>query len=91
MPRNDNYLDVTADIFSDMHVIIEGAIAIYENGTGPLIPLCTQHKEYDARSALNDVGGALYNLRRYIQQLQSALQRENERLQATRREENDHD
>ena len=41
MTYNDNYLDITADVFSEMHVIIEGAIAIFENDTGPLIRLST--------------------------------------------------
>ena len=45
MTYNDNYLDITADAFSEMHILIEGAIAIFENDTGPLNRLATQHKE----------------------------------------------
>lgn len=65
----NNYLDITADLFSDMHVIIEGAIAIFENDTGPRNQLATQHKEYEARMVLNDIGSALYTLRRHITRL----------------------
>ena len=73
MDFNDNYLDITADAFSEMHILIEGAIAIFEDDTTPIIRLCTQHKELDARTAFNDIGGALYNLRRQIKHLQGAL------------------
>ena len=73
MDYNANYLDATADVISEMHVLVEGAIAIFENDTTPIIRLCTQHKEYEARTAFNDIGGALYNLRRQIKRLQEAL------------------
>ena len=91
MTYNDNYLDITADVFSEMHVIIEGAISIFENGTGPLIRLATQSKELEARMALNDIGGALYTLRRQIQKLQAAMRAETEHQHAALREEGDHD
>ena len=87
MTYNDNYLDITADVFSEMHVIIEGAIAIFENDTGPLISLCIQHKEQEARTALSDIGGALYTLRRQIQKLQAAMREETERQHAAQKEE----
>ena len=91
MNYNDNYLDITADAFSGMHILIEGAIAIFENDTGPLNRLATQHKEYEARMARNDVGAALYTLRRQIQKLQAAVRAETERQHAAIREEADHD
>ena len=75
MNYNDNYLDITADAFSEMHILIEGAIAIFENATAPIIRLCTQHQEYEARTAFNDIGGALYNLRSHIRHLQDALRK----------------
>ena len=91
MTYNDNYLDITADAFSEMHILIEGAIAIFENDTGPLIRLSTQNKELEARMALNDIGGALYTLRRQIQKLQAAVRAETERQHAALREEDAHD
>ena len=87
MDFNDNYLDATADVISEMHVLVEGAIAIFENDTTPIIRLCTQYKEYEARMALNDIGGALYTFRRQIQKLQTAVRDESERLHAARKEE----
>ena len=86
MDFNDNYLDATAEVISEMHVLVEGAIAIFENDTAPIIRLCTQHKELDARMALNDIGGALYTFRRQIQKLQAAVRDESERLHAARKE-----
>ena len=86
MPDIEDYLDITADTFSEMNVIIQGAIAIFENDTGQIIRLCTQHKEFEARMALNDIGGALYTLRRQIQKLQAATHKESERQHAARKE-----
>ena len=85
MTYNDNYLDITADVFSEMHVIIEGAIAIFENDTGPLIRLATQSMELEARTALSDIGGTLYTLRKQIQKLQAAVRDESDRQHAARK------
>jgi hypothetical protein len=75
MNYNDDFLSTTGDALSDMHVLIEGAIIIFENDTTPIIRLCTQHQEYEARTAFNDIGGALYNLRGHIRHLQDALRK----------------
>ena len=91
MPDIEDYLDITADTFSEMNVIIQGAIAIFENDTGPLNRLATQHKEYEARMALNDVGAALYTLRRHITRLQTAVHDESERLHEARTKDVSHD
>ena len=75
MNYNDDFLSTTGDALSDMHVLIEGAIIIFENDTTPIIRLCTQHQEYEARTAFNDIGGALYNLRGHIRHMQDALRK----------------
>ena len=75
MNYNDDFLSTTGDALSDMRVLIEGAIIIFENDTTPIIRLCTQHKAYEARTAFNDIGGALYNLRGHIRHLQDALRK----------------
>lgn len=63
----------------------------YENDTGPLIRLSTQRNELEARTALSDIGGALYTLRGQIQKLQAAVRTETERQHAALKEEADHD
>ena len=75
MNYNDDFLSTTGDALSDMRVLIEGAIIIFENDTTPIIRLCTHHQEYEARTAFNDIGGALYNLRGHIRHLQDALRK----------------
>ena len=87
MIYDDDYLSITGDAFSDMRVLIEGAIIIFENDTTPIIRLCTQHHEYEARTAFNDIGGAMYNLRGHIRHLQDALRKA---LDQTEKE-NNHD
>ena len=69
---NDDFLSTTGDALSDMHVLIEGAIVIFENDMPPIVRLCTQNQEFEARTGLNDIGSALYDLRRYIKHLQKA-------------------
>lgn len=67
-----DYMDITGDAFSDMRVLIEGAISLYENQTSDLCELASQHGMDEARTALNDIGGALYTLRQHIRKLQEA-------------------
>ena len=75
MNYNDDFLSTTGDALSDMRVLIEGSIIIFENDTTPIIRLCTPHQEYEARTAFNDIGGALYNLRGHIRHMQDALRK----------------
>ena len=80
MAFEDDYLAATGSAFSEMHVIIEGAISIFEDDTTSLIRLCKQHGDYDAFTAFNDIGGSLYSLRRFIKHLQVEHHKEVERL-----------
>lgn len=89
MNCNDNYLDITADAFSEMHLLIEGAIVLFENDTGPIVHLCTGNKEIEARTAFNDIGSELYALRGHIARLQNAAHDESERLHVARKENHD--
>lgn len=66
-----DYMDITGDTFSDMRVLIEGAISLYENYTSEISLLASEHGMDEARTALNDIGGVLYTMRQHIRKLQS--------------------
>ena len=57
MTWTDNYLDVTADLISDIHVIIEGAIALFENDTDPSFT-CAPRKKNSRRAQLSTISAA---------------------------------
>ena len=67
-----DYMDIAGDALSDMRVLVEGAISLFEDHTTSLGKLATDAGLIDAKTALNDVGGALYSLREHIRRLQSA-------------------
>ena len=67
-----DYLDITGDTFSDLRVLVEGALSLIENHTGSLNRLATEAGMEEARTALNDVCGALYTMRQHIKKLQAA-------------------
>ena len=69
MPDLD-FMDVVADLLSDMRLLVEGAIILYEDDTTVLITPAAKAKQPEAHIALSDIGGALYELRRHIKRLQ---------------------
>ncbi|MBQ2700307.1 MAG: hypothetical protein IJF65_04020 [Clostridia bacterium] len=71
MNTND-YLIETGDTFSDMRLIVEGAVALFENEAAPLYSLAGKAGETAAQMAFNTVGNALYILRKNVIQLETA-------------------
>ena len=69
---DEDYMDITGDAFSDMRLLVEGAISLFEDYTNSLGKLATDAGLLEAKTALNDIGGALYSLRRHVRHLQSA-------------------
>lgn len=67
----EDYLDISGDLLSEMRLLVEGAITLFEDDTGCLNRLATEAGQEEARSALNDIGGALYLMRRHIKRLQA--------------------
>ena len=76
----DDFLCLVGDHFSEMRLLVEGAIVVYEDDAGILCNLARDAKKYDALRALNDVGTALYEFRRHLKQLQEAHHKEELRL-----------
>lgn len=68
----ENYLDLSGDLLSEMRLLVEGAVTLLEDDTPPLMRLARDHDEAEALSALNDIAGALYAMRRHIRRLQAA-------------------
>ena len=70
-----NYLDLSGDLLSEMRLLVEGAITLFVDDTTALMRLARDHNEQEALSALNDIGGALYIMRRHIKRLQAEQQK----------------
>ena len=66
------YLSETGDTFSDMRLIVEGAVSLFENEAAPLYTLAGKSGETAAQMAFNTVGNALYILRDSVIQLGTA-------------------
>jgi len=79
MTVEEDFMWITMNAFSEMRLLVEGAITRYENDTGILTRMTAEAGEHVARMALNDIGTALYNLRRQISHLQEEHRKEDER------------
>ena len=80
MTWEDDFMCVTQSAFSEMRLLVEGAIVVYEDDAGILCNLARDAEKYDALRALNDVGTALYEFRRHLKKLQEAHRKEELRL-----------
>ena len=69
MPDLD-FMDVVADLLSEMRLLVEGAITLYEDDLTALITPASKLERPNAHIALSDIGSALYSLRRHIKRLQ---------------------
>ena len=65
-----DFMDVVADLLSEMRLLVEGAITPYEDDLTALITPAAKAEKPEAHIALSDIGGALYELRRHIKRLQ---------------------
>ena len=77
-----DYVSKTADIFSGMRLIVEGAIVLYEGDAVPLYNLAAEQPE--AQGAFSTIGRALYDLRQYVLDLEDAYREENKRQNGSR-------
>ena len=72
MNWDDDFLCVTGDHFSEMRLLVEGAIIMFEEDAGVLCRLAREAQKNEAQLALNDIGTALYAFRNHIRELQAA-------------------
>lgn len=72
MTLEDDFMWITSHAFSEMRLLVEGAISFYEDDAGVLCRLAREADKWNANRALNDIGTALYELRRHITALQEA-------------------
>ena len=79
MNWDDDFMCLTSSHFSEMRLLIEGAILIFEEDAGTLFRLARDAEQHEAMSAMNDIGTALYEIRQRVKQLQEAHRREEHR------------
>ena len=70
-----DFMDVAGDRLSEMRLLVEGAITLFEDEASILCRLARDAGDDDARSAFNDIGAALYCMRRHVIHLQAAHHR----------------
>ena len=72
MTLEEDYLLITGDAFTDMRLLVEGAITLYEDDAGSIMRLLVGDDHREVRYAVNTIGQALYHLRDHIRKLEMA-------------------
>ena len=79
MNIEDDFMWITSHAFSEMRLMVEGAVMLFEEDAGILCRLAKHAEKWEAHSALNDIGTALYDFRRQIIMLQEEHRKETQR------------
>ena len=79
MTWEDDFMCITSSTFSEIRLLVEGAIRLFEDDAGVLCRLARDAEKHEAMSALNDIGTALYEFRRHVKKLQEAHRKEERR------------
>lgn len=72
MTLEDDFMWITSHAFSQMRLMVEGALNLFEDDSGLLCRLAREAGELEAMRSLNDIGTCLYEFRRQIKALQEA-------------------
>ena len=72
MTLEDDFMSMASDAFSQMRLLAEGAITLFEDEADILSRLARDAGKVEAMTAFNDIGTALYAFRSYIKKLQAA-------------------
>ena len=73
MKLENNFVGIASNHFSEMRLMAEGAITLYENQATVLCRMARDADNHEAQIAFNDIGAALYDLRSHMEELQEAL------------------
>ena len=65
-----DYMELTGKAFSEMRLLLEGALVLYEGDAAQLYDQTTGSPE--ALTAFNDIGSALYLLLEQVKELEQA-------------------
>ena len=72
MTLEEDFMWVTGHAFSEMRLMVEGALNLYEDDAGVLCNLARNAGKTEEMRSLNDIGTCLYEFRRQIKMLQEA-------------------
>ena len=78
MLLEDDFMWVTSRAFSEMRLLVEGALNRYEDDTAVLLKIARAKGKLDALDAMDDIGTALYALNKQIKKLQLAHREANQ-------------
>ena len=73
MDAKEQFLSQANEALATMRLLIEGAIALYEDDASPLFSLAKSHHLYKSVRAQDAIGFALYDLRMHICNLQDGF------------------
>ena len=72
MTLEDDFMWITSHAFSEMRLLVEGALNLFEDDAGVLCRLAREAGKIEEMGSLNDIGTALYAFRGHIKELQEA-------------------
>ena len=72
MQLEHDFIWVAGNAFSEMRLLVEGAITLFEDDAGCLCRLARDAGANEANRALNDIGTALYAFKGHVKKLQEA-------------------
>ena len=77
MKLEDDFMWITSHEFSEMRLLIEGALNLFEDEAGVLCRLAREADKIEAMRAFNDIGTALYEFRRLSRHSKRHITRQN--------------
>ena len=81
----DLFIDISDNLLTDIRLLVEGALSIYEKDMAPLSRLASENDLIAAYRGFNTVASALYDLRDYICEFEDAHTKESQASMPSRR------